>query len=124
MPGDRRRLFDEGPLQQLFREIQAYVRNTIAEALQRNGISPGRIDGTNITGQVPIGSARFIVQKDGVQVGAPVYVLNFIGDGFTVTADPSHNRANIGLAFANGPDQIVDDVLDSITDDASAVVYA
>lgn len=112
-------------LQQLMREIRKTILDDISEAMHNLGFIGGsKIDAGKLVGQVPVGNARFIVQKDGVQVGEAIYILNFIGAGIVVTADPANNRVNISLAFANGPDDLIADDLSPIIDDASAPVFA
>lgn len=106
------------------REIRKTILDDIAETMQDLGFIGGKIDGSKIVGQVPIGSARFIVQKDGTQVGDPTYILNFIGTAFVVTADPANNRINISVPAAAGPSQLVTDALDDITDDADVLLVA
>lgn len=104
------------------REIRKTIFDDIAETMQDLGFIGSRIDGSKIVGQVPIGSARIVVQQDGVQVGDPTYILNFQGAAFVVTADPDNNRINISVPTAAGPSQLVTDALDDITDDASVLL--
>lgn len=112
-------------LQQFMREVRRTILEDIAEALREVGFIGGnKLDAGRLVGKVPIGSARFIVQKDGVQVGDPVYIINFLGDGLVVEADPSHNRVNVSLAFANGPVELVADDLTPIEDDTTAPMFA
>lgn len=111
-------------IQQLMREIRKTILDDIAETLHAMGFIGSKIDGANIIGQVPIGSARIVVQHDGVQVGDPTYIVNFIGTGFMVEADPTNNRINVSLAFANGPTGLVTDALDELQDDADELIYA
>jgi hypothetical protein len=116
--------FNSTSLQQLMREIRKTILDDIAEAMHNLGFIGGtKIDAGKLVGQVPIGSARFVVQHDGVQVGEATYILNFVGSSWIVTADPANNRINIGLAGVGGPDTIVDDSLNDVTDDAGNVLY-
>lgn len=111
-------------LQQLMREIRKTILEDIAETLHQLGIIGNKIDAGNLIGQVPVGSARIVIQKDGVQVGDPTYIINFIGAGFTVEADPTNNRINIGVPLAAGPSQLITDALDDIEDDAAVLMMA
>lgn len=122
---DRQNPLSPNPLTQLMREIRRTILEDIAEALHNLGFIGGsKIDGSHIVGQVPVGSARIVIQHDGVQVGDPTYIINFIGSGFTVEADPSNNRINIGVPLAAGPSQLIDDSLTDITDDADVLMVA
>lgn len=111
-------------LQQLMREIRKTILEDIAETLHQLGFIGTKIDAGNLIGQVPIGSARIVVQKDGTPVGEPTYIINFIGAGFTVEADPDNNRINIGVPLAAGPSQLIDDAMEDITDDADVLMMA
>lgn len=111
-------------LLQLMREIRKTILDDISEMMQDRGFIGSKIDASKLIGQVPIGSARIIIQKDGVQVGDPTYILNFIGAGFTVEADPDNNRINIGVPLAAGPSQLITDGLDDIQDDAAVLMMA
>lgn len=111
-------------LQQLMREIRKTILEDITEALHHLGFIGTKLDASHLVGQVPVGSARIVVQHDGVQVGDPTYILNFVGTGFVVEADPSNNRINISVPLAAGPSQLVTDALDDITDDASVLMLA
>lgn len=112
-------------LQQLMREIRRTILEDIAEALNQLGFIGGsKIDASKLVGQVPVGSARIVVQKDGIQVGDPTYILNFIGSGITVLADPANNRINITLTFANGPAEIISDDMSAVVNDASVQLFA
>jgi hypothetical protein len=111
-------------LQQLMREIRRTILEDIAETLHQLGFIGSKMDAGNLIGQVPIGSARIVIQHDGTQVGDPTYIINFVGPAFTVEADPTNNRINIGVPLAAGPSQLITDALDDIQDDATVLMVA
>lgn len=116
--------FNPVTIQQLMREIRKTILDDIAEALHGLGFIGGnKIDAGQIVGKVPIGSARFVVQHDGTQVGEAVYIINFVGSSWIVTPDPANNRVNIGLAGVGGPENLVTDGLSDITNDAGDLLY-
>lgn len=122
---DRNNPLSPNPLTQLMREIRRTILEDLAEALHNLGFIGGnKIDAGHLVGQVPVGSARIVIQHDSVQVGDPTYIINFVGTAFTVEADPSNNRINIGVPLAAGPSGLIDDALADITDDASEPMVA
>ena len=89
-----------------YHDLHRTIYEIVAEALRLNGIRGGKISGSNITGQVPIGSALIIVQLNGVTVGT-TYKLNFVGTGWIIGQNVANNSIDIGLRSAPATYRVV-----------------